>query len=217
MVTKKRSMPTYRLGGLVLVLALMIMVTGASIPFFAPSLRDAPWTDDPELAAKTIAGNPRAAAWANGLFLAAAVVTALGLVPVSLGFQGKACLWAGMAFVAFAFAAVCSVIDRVISIEVFTWGAVQGLQVTDPLVGAFVRFSDGLAHLFNVLAYIALAMYGIALLRLPSPSGLGVIFVVGGSLGLILHLVGETIPAFIYFGFAALGASIWWAKIVPEA
>jgi len=212
----KRLTTAIPLGSRLLILAVVIMATGAVIPVFAPSLRDAPWTDDPQLAAAAIAGNPSAYAWAHGLFIAAAILTALGLVPVSLAFQGRSRPWAMMALVAFAFAAVFSAINRIINIEVYTWGVGHGLNVTDPWVQALMLFQAGLSHLFNILAYLALSLYGIAMLQQLNPSQLGWIFVVGSLFGLVLHLAGGGIPAFVYIGAGALGVATWLLGITSE-
>jgi len=93
-------------GGLLLIGAAAIFVTGAAIGFLAPSLSDAPpfVTDDVER-------------------VAAAMLTALGLVPLSLRFEGRSRPWAVVALVAFAFAAMFAAIDRIISMQVTTWAA----------------------------------------------------------------------------------------------
>lgn len=209
--TVEYSRTTVRLGSGLLILAAVVMTIGAAIPFVAPSLREAPWTDDAQQAVAVIAGNPSAYATAHGLFVAAAILTSLGLVPVSLGFQGRSRPWAMMAVVAFAFAAAFSAVDRTINMQVYTWGAVavQGLQVTDILTQALIHFQAGLDLLFNILAYLALGLFGIAMLQRPDPSGFGWVFVVGGIFAVVLYLVGGTIPAYVYFGTAALGATTW--------
>lgn len=205
-----------RLGGGILILAAIVMVVGAAIPFFAPSLRDAPWTDDPSRAAAAIAGSPGAYAWAHGLFIAAAILTALGLVPISLGFRGSGRPWAMMALSAFTIAAIFSAIDRTFNIEVFTWGAVQGVSVTDLLIQSIMRFQEGLSYAFYILAFLALGLYGIAMLQQPKPSGLGWVFVVAGILGLVLRVFGELIPAFVFLGTAALGVATWLQSSASE-
>jgi hypothetical protein len=213
----KRFTTAIPLGGGLLILAVVIMATGAVIPSLAPSLREAPWTDDPQLAAVAIAGNPSAYAWAHGLFVAAGIVTALGLVPVSFGFQGRSRSWALMGLVTFAFAAAFSAINRTINIEVYTWGAGQGLSVTDLWVQALMHFQSGLDHMFYILAYLTLGLYGIAMLQRLSPNKLGWVFVAGGILGILLHLIGGGIPAFVYFGTGALGAASWLpSSVTPE-
>ncbi len=206
---EKQSENGSRLGGGILILAAFVMTVGAAIPFFAPSLRDAPWTDDPSLAAAAIAGNPGAYAWAHGLFIVAGILTALGLVPISLGFQGGGRTWAMMALLAFAFAALFSAIGRTFNIEVFTWGAVQGVSPTDLLIQSIMRFQNGLSYAFYILAFLALGLYGIAMLLQPKPSGLGWVFVVVGILGLLLRVFDVLIPAFVFLGTAALGVATW--------
>jgi hypothetical protein len=216
MNTAKQSRMAFRLGGGIVILATVIMVCGAAIPFFAPSLREAPWTDDPAQAEVTIAGNPTAYAWAQGLFLAAAILTALGFTPLSLGFQGRSRLWSMMALVAFSFGAVFSVIDRTIDISVYTWGALQGLEVTDLWIQSLMHFQTGLSFAFYVLAFLALSLYGIAILQQPGIRALGWVFVIGGVLGIVLRVFGDLIPAFIFFGSGALGAAAWLLGVDSE-
>ena len=198
-----------RLGSGILMLAVLVMVVGAAIPFFAPSLREAPWTDDPQRAVIAIAGNPSAYAWANGLFMAAAIVTTLGLAGVSFGFRGRSRPWAVMGLVTFAFAALFSAIDRLINMGVFTWGAVQGISVTDPLAQSYIHLQDGLGMMFHLLAFLAIALYGLALVYRPLSREAGWAFVIAGLLALVLDQVFGFIPAFIYVGTGALGAAIW--------
>jgi hypothetical protein len=200
---------TSRLAGVILIGAAVVMAAGAAIGFLAPSLRDAPWTDDPQIAAVTIAGNPDAYALANGLFMAAAILTTLGLVPASLGFKGRSRPWAWMALVSFAFAAVFESVDRTISMQIFTWAAQQDFQLTDPTIQAFIRFQGGLSDLFHILGFLAISLYGIAMLQSPGIREAGWIFVIGGLLGIVLQVIGGVIPAFVFLGTAALGTAIW--------
>jgi hypothetical protein len=193
------------LAGGLLVGGVVVMMTGAAIPFLAPSLREAPWEGD--LAA--IAGNPTAHVWANGLLIAAAILTTLGLVALSIRFEGRSRPWAWMGLVAFAFAAVLGVIDRIIVTGPATWAAQQGLDETDLIVQAFSRLVDGLGVTFMILGFFALSLYGIAMSQIEGSSGIGWAFVAGGILGIVLELVGGTIPAFVFFGTAALGIATW--------
>jgi hypothetical protein len=198
-----------RLGGAVLVLGTLAMIAGAAIPFYAPSLNQAPWTADVQLGASLIAGNPGAYAWASGLFLAAGLITALGLGPVSMAFTARGQPWARMGLVTFVFSAVCSTIDRTISIKVFTWGAVQHLDTTTPLVQTILRFQSGMGQLTHLLAYTAIGLYGAAMLLRVVPFLLGWVFVLGGVAGVAAKVVGHPIPAFSYLGTGALGVAMW--------
>jgi hypothetical protein len=204
---------TARFAGGILIVAALIMVTGAAIGFQAPSLRDAPWTDDPQLAAATIAGNPGAYAWANGLILAAAILTALGLVPASILFPSRSRPWAWSGMAAFALAATFEAVDRTISIQVFTWAAQQDFQVTDPTIQAFIRLQGGMSDLFYSLGFLAISLFGIALLKADRWGTVGWIFAAVGVLGILLHLAGAAIPAMVFFGTAGLGAVIWMLDI----
>jgi hydrogenase/urease accessory protein HupE len=58
------------------------------------------------------------------------------------------------------------------------------------------------------MAFTAVALYGMAWLRRPESSFIGWLFVRGGVVGVILHLVGAAIPAFIFMETGAFGAVI---------
>ena len=200
-----------RLPGAVLIGAAAMMIAGAAIGFLAPSLREAPpfVTDDVGKAAAAIAGNPAAWRWANGLILAAAILTALGLVPISLRFEGRSRPWAGTALAAFAFAAVLETVDRVIAIQVTTWAAQRYPDDTVFTVWeAFSQFDGGLGLAFSILAFVAIGLYGTAIVQ-TERVGLGWAFVAVGVVGILLELLGVGIPAYVFVGTAALGAASW--------
>ncbi len=205
-----------RLAGTVLIGAMAVMLMGASIGFLAPSLREAPWTDDLQQGAAAIAGNPTAYAWANGLILAATLLTALGLVPFSLGFEGRSRPWAWTALASFALAAVFETMDRIISIQVFTWAAGEGLTVSGPVIQSLVRVQGGLSALFYILGFMALALYGIAFLQEARYGVVGWWFVGGGVLGFGFLLAGAAIPAMVFFGTGALGSVSWLPGAAPH-
>ncbi len=200
-----------RWAGGVLVAALVIFTVGAMIGFLAPSLRDAPpfVSDDVAEVAAAIAGNPSAWVWANSLILSAALITALGLVPISFRFEGSSRPWAFTGLVAFALGAVFEVIDRVMSIGVTSWAAPQ---YPDPvvltIVEAFDRFDDGLRTAFAILAFVAIGFYGTAMRQTEATTQLGWAFVVVAMLGVVLEVVGVGIPGFVYLGTGALGVAI---------
>ena len=201
-----------RLPGAVLIAAAAIMITGAAIGFLAPSLRDAPpfVTDDVAKAAAAIAGNPAAWGWANGLILIAAILTALGLVPISLRFEGRSRPWAMTALVTFAFAAVLETIDRMIAIQVTTWAAQRYPDDTVFTVWeAFSLFDGGLGFVFYILGFAALGLYGVAIVQTQRAIGLGWAFVAVGVIAVLLKVVGGGIPAFVFVGTAAFGAASW--------
>lgn len=200
-----------RLAGGLLVGALVIMATGAMIGFVAPSLRDAPWEGD----LSAIAGNPTAHFWANGLILAAGVLTTLGLVVLSLRFQEPGRAWAWMGMVAFAFAAVFLALDRILAMEVETWAASQDAETAVVVFEAFERFEEGLSRWFYLLGFGSLSFYGIALTRTETARESGLVFVVVGGLGILLAIAGAAIPGLVFLGTAALGAATWRLGQVP--
>lgn len=190
--------------------ALVVMVTGAAIGFLAPSLSDAPpyVTDDVERVAAAIAGNPTAWRWAEGLILAATILTALGLVPITLRFEGRSRPWAWSGLVAFTFAATFGAINRMIGIGVTTWAA---QRYPDPTaIATWDAFGSlPLGNAFSYLAFLALGLYGVALLERAGTADLGWLFVGVGVVGVGLEVVGAVIPGFIFLGTAAFGAASW--------
>ena len=201
---KRRGAPDRMAGGL-LVLAAGIIFIGAAIPFFSPSLSDAPWSDDRQELLDVIAGNTTAWVWANGIILVAVVITILALVPLSNRFEGPGRSWAWMGLVAFVFAAVLQVVDRIISIGPVTWAADQGVTATNTTIQAFDRLGGGLSTAFFILGFLALGLYGVAMAQNPDTSRIGWSFVVGGVLGVVLRAFGGGIPGFVFLGTGALG------------
>ena len=220
METAMRTENVDRLAGsLLLIGALAVFVTGAAIGFLAPSLNDAPpfVTDDIARVAAAISGNPTAWRWATGLILAAAILTALGLVPLSFRFRGRSRTWAFMALGAFVFAAMFESIDGLISMEVTTWAAQQYPDATVFAVWeGFERLRFGTA--FYILAFIALGLYGFAIVQTQRTLALGWSFVTASGLAIALEVIaGVGIPGFVYLGTAALGVVTWQLDLVPES
>ncbi len=142
--------------------------------------------------------------------LSAAILTALGLVPISLRFEGRSRPWAFTALGAYSFAAAFEAIDRMISIQVTTWAAQRYPDETVFTVWeAFSRFDSGLGLLFYILGFIALGLYGVAMIQTERLIGLGWAFVTVGVIGILLRLVGAAIPGYVFLGTAALGVASW--------
>jgi hypothetical protein len=205
-----------RIPAAILVAAAGLMLAGASIGAFAPSLREAPWSDDPRLLAQAIAGNPSAFVWANALFLAAAVMTALALTPISIRFNRGTRPWALSGLTAFFFAAILEVFNRLMSISIYPWAAQQRVDLTGFTAQAFIRLDNALGAAFHVLGFLALVLYGIAMIRGVAHRRLGWLFAAGGAIGVFLQLIGAVIPAFVFFGTAALGVVIWFYGTGPD-
>ena len=208
MEPSQQMMKGPRIGGLVLIIASAIMFVGAAIPFIAPSLNQAPWTDDPNQLAVAIAGNPTAWRWANGLILAAAIITALGLVPISVSFRGNSRLWAVTALLAFSMAAVFEAVDRMISINIFSWAAESGLDPMNSAVQGFILLDSALGGWFAILSFVALGLYGMAMVYQWDAKTIGWVFVASGLFGLVLQLIGAAIPGFVFLGTGAFGVVI---------
>lgn len=199
----------YWMPGAVLVVAAVVMVTGAAVGFLAPSLREAPpfVTEDVAAAAAAIVGNPTAWQWANGLILAAAVLTTLALVALTHHFRGESSLWALLGLVTFAVAAVLETVDRLIAMGITTWAAERYPDPTAFSVWeAFDRLRLG--SVFLILGFGSVALYGMAFQR-ARRTGVGWSFVGIGLIGILLELVGAAIPAYVYFSTAALGVATW--------
>lgn len=186
----------------------VLMAAGAFLPALVRSL-DGAWSDDPQQVAAAIVRSPTAWGWANGLILAASIFTAIALTPFAQRFEGSSRGWSLTALAVFAFAAVVEAIDRMINIQVFTWAAQQHLEVTDPTLQAFLRLGDGLGFAFYVLGFLALLLFGLAILTGADFRAAGWGLIIGGAFGLLLAFIGAAIPAMVFFGTWALGLGIW--------
>ena len=123
-------------------------------------------TEDVKRVAAAIAGNPTAWRWANGLILVAAIVPALGLVPINLRFEGPARAWASTGLVAFVFAALFAAIYRMISIQVTTWAAPQ---YPDPTAFAVWEAFEGLGAGIPAFVFLGTAALGVTTWQLSVP------------------------------------------------
>lgn len=194
-----------RIAPVVLVIAALVMFVGAAIPFVTPSLSEAPWSDDPALLAPAIANNPAPWALANGLILLAAIITGIALTPITLNFTGASRSWAAAGLVAFLFGAVFAALDRMISAQVVTWAAETGLDSSDPSIQPFLLLDNSLGSAFVILSFVAIALFGMAMVEEENVAGIGWLFVAGGVFGVILQLIGAAIPGFVFLGTGALG------------
>jgi hydrogenase/urease accessory protein HupE len=191
------------------VVASVIMFSGAVTGFVAPSLREAPpfVTSDTAAVAAAIAGNPAAWRWANTLIFTAAILTTLALVPITLRFRGRSLPWAVTGLVAFALAAAFETVGRLITIRVSIWAAPQYPDET--AVGMWeVLDRLGLGTVFYILALIAVGLYGIALQRYDT-KGWGSTFVGIAVVGVLLEVLGVGIPAYVYLTTATLAIATW--------
>ena len=191
------------------VLASLVMFSGAITGFVAPSLRDAPpfVTSDMEAVAAAIAGNPTAWRWANTLIFAAAILTTLALVPITLRFSGRSLPWAVTGLVAFGLAAVFETVGRLVTIRVSIWAAPQ---YPDTIAVGLWEVLDRLrlGTVFYILAFVAIGLYGMALQR-SDTKGWGSTFVGIAIVGVLLEAVGLGIPAYAYLATATLAIATW--------
>ena len=202
---KTRSFNMDQLGGIVLIASTVIMFAGAGVATFTLTQSQTGFGGEPEQLLAAIAANPSAWRLADILILAAIILTAVGLVPITLGFGGPGRSWAQAGFLVFSISAVLGAIRRIVSIYLEPWVAVDGIDLNNTTVKAFSRFGEGLGEWFTILAFTAVALFGMAFLRSTESSATGWLFVGGGVIGLILHLVGAGIPAFIFLETGALG------------
>lgn len=208
MKTAEMMKPSWLPNALVVV-ASVIMFSGAVTGFVAPSLRDAPpfVTSDMEAVAAAIAGNPAAWGWANTLIFVAAILTALALVPITLRFPGRSGPWAATGLVAFALAAALETVGRLITIRVTIWAAPQ---YPDEIAVGLWEVLDRLrlGTVFYILALVAIGLYGIALQR-SDTKGWGSTFVAIAIVGVLLEVLGFGFPAYIYLATATLAIATW--------
>lgn len=214
---KTRTFNTNQVGGIVLIASTIIMFAGAAIANFTLAQSRTSFGAEPEQLLAAIAANPSAWRLADILILAAIILTALGLVPITLEFEGSGRPWAWAGLLVFSISAVFGAIRRIVSIYLEPWVAVEGIDLHDTAVEAFSRFGQGLGEWFTILAFAAIALYGMAFLRRAESRATGWLFVGGGMVGLILHLVGAGIPAFIFLETGALGVAILLRGRLPDS
>jgi len=205
---KNRTLTPNQVGGSVLIASTIIMFAGAASANFVLAQSHTSFGAEPEQILAAIAAKPSAWRLGDILILIAIILTALGLVPITLEFGKSGRSWASAGFLAFSISAILGVIRRITSIYLEPWVAVERIDLKDTTVQAFSRFGVGLGEWFTILAFVAIALYGIAFLRRPESNATGWLFIGGGAVGLILHLVGAGIPAFIFLEIGALGVAI---------
>jgi len=148
--------------------------------------------------------------WVNGLIAGAGILTTLGLAALSLRFAGPGRRWAWMGMTAFAFAVVFLAIDRMLGMSVRIWAAER---LSDPtvftVVEGFRSFDRVLSDWFEVLSFLSLGLYGIALAQTAEARQRGWAFVAVGVVGIVLSVVGGVIPGMIFLGTGALGVATW--------
>lgn len=212
-----RAFITERVGGSVLIAAAVIMFAGAAVAGFTLAQSQTGFGAGPEQIAAAIAANPSTWRLSDVLILIAIILTALGFVPITLEFgePGRSWAWAGL--LAFSISAVLGATRRILSISLEPWVAVEGIDLNSITVEAFLRFGDGLGEWFTILAFTAVALYGMALLRRPDSSSVGWLFIGGGAVGVLLHLIGAGIPAFIFLETGALGVAILMRERLSDA
>lgn len=193
------------IGSWLLIVGLVVFSIGAVIGFVAPSLRDAPWSDDPQLSLRAKAGNPSAHVLANSLILSSAMLTALGLIAFSFGFKSTARAWAVTAAVAFVLSAIFITLDRLISIKVITIIAQEGLATYGSTFTLFNSLQDGLSALFYYLGFLTISLLGIAYSQTSPPSGQSTILIIGGLGGIALTMTGGVIPGMVFLGTGVIG------------
>ena len=196
---------TMRTAGALLIAGAAIMFIGASVPFITSLGGDA-WYGSPAEVLAAIAKNPTAWRWANALIAVAAVVTAIGLAGTVL-WSPPSRFFATAGLVAFGVGAALDVVARVLDMRVGPLAAVRNPD--SPLASTYESFhqlSEGLIQAFILIAFIALALLGIAALQ-HEATWLGAVLIVLGAGGLVLEVVGAAIPALVYIGTATLG--VW--------
>lgn len=197
---------TNRTAGALLVVGAAIMFIGASIPFVS-SLGGEAWYGSPAETLTAIAKNPTAWKWANTLIAVAAVATVIGLAgTVSWSPSNRFFATAGLA--TFGVGASLDVVARVLVMRVGPSIAVDNPD--SPLVDtyeSFHQFSEGLIQAFILIAFVALALYGIAAIQ-HEATWLGTVLIMLGVGGLALEVLGAAIPALVYMGTATLGVSM---------
>lgn len=205
---KARAFNADQFGGILLIASTVIMFAGAAVANFTLAQSQTGFGGEPEQLLAAIAVHPSAWRLADILIQAAIILTALGLVPITPGFGGPGRSWARAGLLTYSISAVLGATRRIVSIYLEPWVAVEGIDLNDITVEAFQRFGEGLGEWFTILAFSAVALYGMAWLRRQEASAIGWLFIGGGAVELVLHLVGAGIPAFIFLETGALGVAI---------
>lgn len=197
---------TPRIAGSVLVVAAVVMFAGASIPFVT-KLGGEAWYGTPTEVLVAVSESPVAWKWANGLIAVAAIGTAAGLAGINSRLvPGEGAALAGL--IVFTLAAGVELVGRILLVTVTPWVAEQpSTSSIAALYDAVYQLGEGLIRAFILVAFVSLALFGIAALQ-ANITWLGIILILFGIAGLVLEVVGAAIPALIYIGTATLGASI---------
>ncbi len=144
---------------------------------------------------------------AIGLILAAAVITALALAPITDRFGGRARVPAVTGLVAFAMGAVLETVNRLITMGVTTWAAEQ--YPDESAVASWQAFDRlRLGTVFLLLGFLAVALFGYALVVAGEPEPRWV-FVGVCVAGMLPELAGAAIPAYLRLATGALGIVAW--------
>jgi len=214
---KIRTIDINQFGSIILIASAVIMFAGAAVASFTLARSQTGFGAGPKQIVAAIAANPSAWRLSDVLILIAIILTALGFVPITLGFgeSGRSWAWAGL--LAFSISAVLGATRRIVSIFLEPWVAVEGIDLNNITVEAFLRFGEGLGEWFTILAFTSVALYGMALLRRPESGSLGWLFIGGGAVGMLLHLVDVGIPALIFFETGALGVAILMRKKLSDS
>lgn len=205
---KIRTFNRNKAGGIVLITSAVIMFAGAATSFFTLAQNQTGFGARPEQLVAAIAAHPTTWRLGDILILAAIIMTSLGLVTITPGFERAGRSWARAGFLAFSLATALGAIRRIVSIYLEPWIAVAGIDLNDTTVEAFTRFGAGLGEWFTILAFVAIALYGMAFLLRAEAQVTGWLFIGGGAVGLILHLVGAGIPALIFLETGSLGVAV---------
>ena len=137
---------TDQFGGILLIASTIIMFAGAAVANFTLAQSQTGFGGDSEQLLEAIAAHPSAWRLADILILAAIILTALGLVPITHGFVGRGHTWAQLGLQAFSISAVFGATRRTVSIYLEPWIAVEGISLSDTTVEAFSRFGEGLGE-----------------------------------------------------------------------
>lgn len=205
----------HRLTGGVLVLAFISFAIGATIPIVGEKGNAGIFTLPVREHLLAVAGNAMAWRWANVFMGAAAVLLLSGLAMLTTISEGAGeRVLSRLGLVGWLLAAVLWVIfsafRAVVTVRTAAEMAATGAMPTyyEPLA----QWNSALFFIYAVIGFLALAVYGGALLQinlLPAWAGWATIIFSIATLVLLL-VQGDTLPAFHYFPALLIGIMLMW-------
>ena len=197
------TLDTPRLAGVLLILSGIVFAVGGSLPTLGDNGNFRIYTLPVREHLLAVAASPLVWRWANVLMGAAAVVllVALAILSAILGAH-EARVMSSLGLMGFVIAAVLWLMFSAFRGAVTTAAAQEAIAsgAIPPYYQPLAQWAFALFYMYAVLAFLALAAYGGALLQvrlLPSWAG-WITVAYSAAMLVLLFLSGDTLPAFHY-------------------